>query len=38
VQTLKVEELLRKAPPLEERIKEGLTADVCGNCGGKFVD
>jgi hypothetical protein len=38
VRTLKVEELLRRAPGLEERIKEELTADVCGNCGGKFVD
>ena len=38
VQTLKVEELLKKAPALEERIKGELTADVCGNCGGKFVD
>ncbi|KAH8911556.1 hypothetical protein BR93DRAFT_348852 [Coniochaeta sp. PMI_546] len=38
VRTLKVEELLRRAPGLEERIRVELTADVCGNCGGKFVD
>lgn len=38
VRTLKVEELLRRAPGLEEKIKEELTADVCGNCDGKFVD
>lgn len=38
VRTLKVEELLRRAPGLEERIREELTADVCGSCGGKFVD
>lgn len=37
VQTLKVEELLRRVPALEKRIKDELTADVCGNCGGKFV-
>lgn len=38
VRTLKVEELLRRAPGLEERIRDELTADVCGSCGGKFVD
>ncbi|KAJ9161688.1 Gpi-anchor transamidase-like protein [Coniochaeta hoffmannii] len=38
VRTLKVDELLRRAPGLEERIREELTADVCGTCGGKFVD
>jgi hypothetical protein len=36
--TLKVEDLLRRAPGLEERIREAVRGDVCGNCGGKFVD
>jgi hypothetical protein len=38
VRTLKVEELLRRAPGMEERMRQGITADVCGSCGGKFVD
>jgi hypothetical protein len=38
VRTLKVEELLRRAPGLEQSVREELTADVCGSCGGKFVD
>lgn len=40
VRTLKAEELLRRAraPELEERVRGEVTADVCGNCGGKFVD
>lgn len=36
--TLKVEDLLRRAPMLEDRIREVIAGDVCGNCGGKFVD
>ncbi|KAB5577989.1 hypothetical protein GE09DRAFT_1088145, partial [Coniochaeta sp. 2T2.1] len=37
VRTLKIGELLRRAPGLEEGIKTEVTADACGNCGGKFV-
>lgn len=36
--TLKVDELMRRAPDLEKRIREVVKGDVCGNCGGKFVD
>ncbi|KAB5545875.1 gpi-anchor transamidase-like protein [Coniochaeta sp. 2T2.1] len=38
VRTLKIGELLKRAPRLEEGIKTEVTADACGKCGGKFVD
>jgi hypothetical protein len=35
---LKSEELVKMAPQLKELIEEDISAEICGGCGGKFIN